>query len=151
MTTPDHPDDVQILEVNEENKATTREFGTYQQDVSQEEESKSQFLQKEEEEHLSSKFVSEVAEKHYARFSKKINHQKSPRFLWKGTRWEFACFPPSLASALRVFTKIMKPVVGMLQKMGATLIVYLDDIFIMPESQQLTNQQYQLVFSILII
>ena len=78
-----------------------------------------------------------------------MNHQKSLRFLWKGTRCEFACFPLGLASAPKVFTKIMKPLVGMFQKLGVTQKVYLDDILIMAESQQLTNQQAQLVFSIL--
>lgn len=38
-----------------------------------------------------------------------INHQKYLRFLWKDTMWEFACLPYGLASAPRVFTKIMKP------------------------------------------
>ena len=75
--------------------------------------------------------------------------------------WEFACLPFGLASALRVFTKLMKPVVGMLCKMGARLTVYLDNILIMAESIQLfffffflesiqlANQHAQLVLSTL--
>ena len=55
-----------------------------------------------------------------------VNHQKYLRFPWKGTMWEFACLPFGLASAPQVFTKIMKPVVGTLSKMGARLISYLD-------------------------
>ena len=78
-----------------------------------------------------------------------INHQKYLRFLWKDTMWEFACLPFGLASAPRVFTKIMKPVVGMLHKMGVRLIVCLDDILIMAESKQLANRHAQLVFSTL--
>jgi len=78
-----------------------------------------------------------------------INHQKYLRFLWKDTMWEFACLPFGLASAPRVFTEIMKPVVGMLHKMGVRLIVYLDDILIMAESKQLANRHAQLVFSTL--
>lgn len=78
-----------------------------------------------------------------------INHQKYLRFLWKGTMWEFACLPFGLASAPRVFTKIMKPVIGMLRKMGVRLIVYLDDILIMAESKQLATQHAQLVASTL--
>jgi len=57
--------------------------------------------------------------------------------------WEFACLPFGLASAPRVFTKIMKPVVGMLDKMGVRLIVYLDDILILAESKQLANQHHE--------
>lgn len=78
-----------------------------------------------------------------------INHQKYLRFLWKGTMWEFACLPFGLASAPRVFSKIMKPVIGMLRKMGVRLIVYLDDILIMAESKQLATQHAQLVASTL--
>jgi len=63
--------------------------------------------------------------------------------------WEFACLPFGLASAPRVFTKIMKPVVVMLCKTGVRLIVYLDDILIMAESKQLENRHAQLVFSTL--
>ena len=78
-----------------------------------------------------------------------VNHQKYLRFLWKGTMWEFACLPFGLASAPRDFTKLMKPVVGMLCKMGVRLTVYLDDILIMAESIQLANQHAQLVFGTL--
>lgn len=54
-----------------------------------------------------------------------------------------------LASAPRVFTKLMKPVVGMLRKTGVRLIVYLDDILIMAESKQFVNQHAQLVLGTL--
>ena len=62
------------------------------------------------------------------------NHQKFLRFLWKETMYEFACLPFGLASAPRVFTKLMKPVVGLLRQLGIRLIVYLDDILIMGHS-----------------
>ena len=42
-------------------------------------------------------------------------HQKYLRFLWKETLLEFACLPFGLATAPRVFTKLMKPVVAMLR------------------------------------
>lgn len=40
-----------------------------------------------------------------------INHRKFLRFLWKENLHEFACLPFGLASAPRVFTKILKPVI----------------------------------------
>ena len=70
-------------------------------------------------------------------------------FLSKGTMWEVTCLPFGLASAPRVFTKLMKPVVGMLCKVGVRLIVYLDEILIMVESKQLANQHTQLALSTL--
>jgi hypothetical protein len=65
------------------------------------------------------------------------NHQKYLRFLWKDTMLEFACLPFGLATAPRVFTKLMKPVVGALRQRGIRLIIYLDDILIKAESHDL--------------
>ena len=64
-------------------------------------------------------------------------HQKYLRFLWKETLLKFACLPFGLATAPRVFTKLMKPVVAMLRQRGVRLIIYLDDMLIMAESASL--------------
>ena len=65
-----------------------------------------------------------------------IGHQKYLRFLWKETLWEFACLPFGLASAPRTFTKIMKPVVATLRNLGIRVIIYLDDLLILADSEQ---------------
>ena len=70
-----------------------------------------------------------------------INYQKYLRFLWKDNMLEFACLPFGLASAPRVFTKLMKPVVALLRQQGIRLIIYLDDILIMAESSDLVLHQ----------
>ena len=59
--------------------------------------------------------------------------------LWKGTLYEFACLPFGLASAPRAFTKIMKPVIGLLRQLGIRIIVYLDDMLIMAQSQEMAK------------
>ena len=59
------------------------------------------------------------------------NHQKFLRFVRKETMYEFVCLPFGLASAPRVFTKLMKPVVALLRQLGIRLIIYLDDMLIM--------------------
>ena len=66
------------------------------------------------------------------------NHQKYLRFVWKAG--SFACLPFGLASAPRVFTKLMKPVVGLLRQPGIRLIVYLYDILIMAQSRDIALQ-----------
>ena len=48
------------------------------------------------------------------------NHQKFLRFLWKDSVMEFACLPFGLASAPRIFTKLMKPVVALLSQIWHT-------------------------------
>lgn len=63
-----------------------------------------------------------------------VNHQKYLRFVWRGTLMEFACLPFGLASAPRIFTKLMKPVVSLLRRSGVRLIIYLDDILFMNQS-----------------
>ena len=62
------------------------------------------------------------------------NHQKYLRFLWRDSLLEFACLPFGLASAPRVFTKLLKPVLSILRQRGIRLIVYLDDILLMAPS-----------------
>ena len=63
------------------------------------------------------------------------NQRKYLRFLWKDTLLEFACLPFGLAVAPRLFTKVMKPVVALLRRAGIRLIIYLDDLLFMNQSQ----------------
>ena len=63
------------------------------------------------------------------------NHRKYLRLLWKNTLLEFACLPFGLAVAPRLFTKVMKPVVALLRRAGIRLIIYLDDLLFMNQSQ----------------
>ena len=59
------------------------------------------------------------------------NHQTYLGFLWRDSLLEFACLPFGLASAPRVFTTLLKPVLSILRQRGIRLIVYLDDILLM--------------------
>ena len=43
------------------------------------------------------------------------DHQKYLRSLWQESMFEFVCLPFGLATASRVFTKLLKPVVGALR------------------------------------
>lgn len=63
---------------------------------------------------------------------------------------EFACPPPpfGLASAPRIFTKLMKPVVALLRKQGIRLI-YIDDILIMAEFADMEFHQAASAFNLL--
>ncbi|XP_057365008.1 uncharacterized protein LOC130685703 [Daphnia carinata] len=65
-------------------------------------------------------------------------HQKFLRFQWKGRLFQFACLAFGLASAPRIFTKILKVVMGFLRKKGVRLIIYLDDILILNVSEEST-------------
>ena len=63
------------------------------------------------------------------------NHRKYLQVLWKDTLLEFARLPFGLAVAPRLFTKVMKPVVALLRRAGIRLIIYLDDLLFMNQSQ----------------
>ena len=51
-------------------------------------------------------------------------------FQFQGKFYRYACLPNGLTSAPIIFTKIMKPVLSTLRKLGYNVMNYLDDIFI---------------------
>ena len=57
--------------------------------------------------------------------------QKFTRFQFKGKTYQFTCLPFGLTSAPRIFTKVLKPLAGILRKMCIRIIIYLDDMLIM--------------------
>ncbi|XP_072384478.1 uncharacterized protein [Diabrotica undecimpunctata] len=62
------------------------------------------------------------------------SHRKYLRFIFKGTLYEYNCLPFGLSCAPRIFTKILKPIVGILREKGVLLTVYLDDFLILGKS-----------------
>ena len=51
-------------------------------------------------------------------------------FQFQGKFYKYVCLTNGLTSAPRIFTKIMKPVLSTLKKLGYNVINYLDGIFI---------------------
>ncbi|CAC5420573.1 unnamed protein product [Mytilus coruscus] len=74
--------------------------------------------------------------KAYSVLSISQNHRKFLRFKWEGTLFEYTALPFGLAEGPRLFTKIMKPVIDILRRMGVRMIIYLDDILLMAENPQ---------------
>ena len=70
-------------------------------------------------------------------------------FLWNQTQYQFTCLPFGLSCAPRIFTKVMKPIVGFLRERGVRLIIYIDDILIMAQSQALAYQHLLLTLDVL--
>ncbi|KZS01755.1 Uncharacterized protein APZ42_001485, partial [Daphnia magna] len=60
------------------------------------------------------------------------SYQKFLRFKWKGLFFQFKCLAFGLAPAPRIYTKILKAVMGFLRKQG--MMIYLDDILILNRS-----------------
>ena len=68
--------------------------------------------------------------------------------MWKDKHYQFTCLPQGLTSAPRIFTKLLKPVLAHLRKMGMIVSCYIDDcIFIAPSFDELnSNIQYAVSF-----
>ena len=63
-------------------------------------------------------------------------HQHFLQFQWQGVRWQFKVLPFGLSSAPYTFTKLMKPVVACLRKLGIRSILYLDDMLLLDQSEE---------------
>ena len=60
-------------------------------------------------------------------------------FFGRRNLYEFACLPFGLASAPRIFTKIMKPLTGLLRQLLTRVEIYPDDMLITAETHELAN------------
>ena len=63
--------------------------------------------------------------------------RKYLRFRWRNIIYQFNCLPFGLSCAPWVFTKITKAATAVLREMGIRLIVYIDDMLVMAESETL--------------
>ena len=63
------------------------------------------------------------------------DHQSFLTFQWEQKWYKFTCLPFGLSSAPRVFTKLMKSVVGFLRQVGCRLIICLDDLLILHQDR----------------
>ena len=58
-------------------------------------------------------------------------------FEWKSELWEFSCLPFGLSSAPRVFTKVMKLVIGKIRSRGIRSMIDLDDVAVLRPCQRI--------------
>ena len=64
------------------------------------------------------------------------HHRKFVAFRWRGWLRRFASLPFGLSSAPFIFTKLMKPIVATLRKLGIRLILHLDDMLVMAAAKE---------------
>ena len=55
------------------------------------------------------------------------SHKKYLKFLWAGVPYQFEAMPNGYKDAMRVFTKLLKPVFSHLREMGYVSVIYVDD------------------------
>lgn len=56
-----------------------------------------------------------------------VADRKFLRFYWNGVKYQYTCLALGLASAPRIFTKLLKPVFSTLRKRGHANVAYIDD------------------------
>ena len=80
------------------------------------------------------------------------DYQHLLSFQWEGKMYKFQYLSFGLSAAPRVFTKLLKPVVGFLRQNGCRLIIYLDDTLLMHQDraqlEQITRLTCQLFESL---
>ena len=74
------------------------------------------------------------------------DHRKYLRFLYRGTRYEFAALPFGLSTAPRVFTRIVKTIGAFLRRIGVTIFMYLDDWIIIGQTRAATARALDLTW-----
>ena len=75
--------------------------------------------------------------------------RKFLRFRWGNCLDQFQCQPFGLSSAPRTFTKILKPVMALLRHKGMRLVVFIDEILLMAQSQEELVQVMQELIQLL--
>ncbi|MDD9816660.1 MAG: reverse transcriptase domain-containing protein, partial [Gammaproteobacteria bacterium] len=75
--------------------------------------------------------------------------QKFLRFRWREQAYQCTALPFGLATAPRVFSKIMRPWVTLMREKGVRMIQYLDDILIMASTKEQFRAHMKLVMETL--
>jgi len=69
-------------------------------------------------------------------------------FKWEGETFQYVSMPFGLGPAPRIFTKLLKPIVGFLRQQGLRLDIYLDDILIISQSKESAREAVKLVVNL---
>lgn len=78
----------------------------------------------------------------HAYFSVRVRpeQRKWLRFIWNDDHYQFTSLPQGLSSAPRLFTKLLKPALTHLRKLGMLVSCYIDDcIFISSSEEELSD------------
>jgi hypothetical protein len=65
------------------------------------------------------------------------HHRNFLKFQWKGKNYRFKALPFSLATAPRVFIKILRPLAARMRQTCIRMVIYLDDILVMARTKEM--------------
>ena len=63
-------------------------------------------------------------------------HRKFFRFRYQGILYEFTSLPQGYKESPRIFTKLLKPILGFLRSQGHRLVAYIDDTLLQGDTKQ---------------
>ena len=64
------------------------------------------------------------------------NSKKCMRFQWKDVLYQFRVMAFGLGPAPRIFTKLLKPVIALLRRLGMRLMIFLDDLIFLNQDPE---------------
>ena len=76
-------------------------------------------------------------------------HQQYLRFTVDGNCYQFSCLPFGLSCAPWTFTKIMKPLMGLLRAWGIRIVIYIDNMLILSEFREAAAQHLEVLIFLL--
>jgi len=69
------------------------------------------------------------------------SHTPLLAFAWGGVSYRYLSLPFGVSSAPRLFTKLLRPVMGELRKQGIRCVIYLDDLLVMAGSKDQAERE----------
>ena len=76
-------------------------------------------------------------------------HQKYLQFRWRGKVYRFTALPFGVASAPRIFTKVLRPIIQECRRRGVRVVVYLDDLLIISHTRKQAAANTKIVTNLL--
>ena len=77
-------------------------------------------------------------------------HRQYTRFVWRGVHYQFRAVCFGIASAPRMFTKLLRPVVALLRAAGIRSVIYLDDLLILALTREDSTMKTQFAVNTLV-
>ena len=78
------------------------------------------------------------------------HHRQFLRFVWHNVPYQWRVLPFGLATAPRVFTSLMKPILFLCRCKGLRIVIYLDDILVLVRSKQAGKRARLFLCSLLV-
>jgi len=69
--------------------------------------------------------------------------RKYLRFYWRDKLYQYTCLPFGLCSAPRIFTKVIRPILGHLRSRGLKSVGYLDDFLLLGDNFDACTENYK--------